>query len=165
MQVKPDSSVAQRSAASGKLVLVMPKENPHQTVVDVAYLRCGVAKCVCVLTGCVLNDYTRGEGDTSAESGTDRGAWVSGPVRLTAGVSYMHNYTFATLGSNLAKGKEPTHLLGCCWPCAARPVAQARWVKIDAVRLFWHAAGPVVTKQPARRRSSSPQQHLELPRS
>jgi hypothetical protein len=38
-QVKPDSSVAQRSAASGKLVLVMPKEDPQQAVVDVAYLR------------------------------------------------------------------------------------------------------------------------------
>jgi hypothetical protein len=38
-QVKPDSSVAQRSAASGRLVLVMPKEEPEQPVVDVAYLR------------------------------------------------------------------------------------------------------------------------------
>lgn len=37
--MKPDSSVAQRSAASGKLVLVMPKEDPQQAVVDVAYLR------------------------------------------------------------------------------------------------------------------------------
>lgn len=39
VQVKPDSSVAQRSGASGKLVLVMPKETPQQPVVDVAYLR------------------------------------------------------------------------------------------------------------------------------
>lgn len=39
VQVKPDSSVAQRSAASGRLVLVMPKEDPQQAVVDVAYLR------------------------------------------------------------------------------------------------------------------------------
>jgi hypothetical protein len=39
VQVKPDSSVAQRSGASGKLVLVMPKESPQQPVVDVAYLR------------------------------------------------------------------------------------------------------------------------------
>lgn len=39
VQVKPDSSAAQRSAASGRLVLVMPKENPQQAVVDVAYLR------------------------------------------------------------------------------------------------------------------------------
>jgi hypothetical protein len=41
VQVKPDSSVAQRSAASGKLVLHMPKEDPQQAVVDVAYLRSG----------------------------------------------------------------------------------------------------------------------------
>jgi protein TilB len=39
MQVMPDSSVAQRSAASGRLVLSMPKEDPTAAVVDVAYLR------------------------------------------------------------------------------------------------------------------------------
>jgi hypothetical protein len=44
VQVKPDSSVAQRSAASGKLVLLMPKEDPQQAVVDVAYLRSGVCR-------------------------------------------------------------------------------------------------------------------------
>uniref|UniRef100_A0A383WCJ9 Dynein axonemal assembly factor 11-like CS domain-containing protein n=1 Tax=Tetradesmus obliquus TaxID=3088 RepID=A0A383WCJ9_TETOB len=41
VEVKPDSSVAQRSAASGHLVLTMPKEEPGQAAVDVAYLRPG----------------------------------------------------------------------------------------------------------------------------
>jgi hypothetical protein len=39
LQVKPDSSVAQRSAASGHLVLTMLKEEPGQAAVDVTYLR------------------------------------------------------------------------------------------------------------------------------
>jgi hypothetical protein len=39
LQVKPDSSVAQRSAASGHLVLTMPKEEPDRAAVDVTYLR------------------------------------------------------------------------------------------------------------------------------
>jgi hypothetical protein len=39
LQVKPDSSAAQRSAASGHLLLTMPKEEPGQAAVDVTYLR------------------------------------------------------------------------------------------------------------------------------
>lgn len=43
-EVKPDSSVAQRSNASGRLVLTMPKENPQQVVVDVACTRSSKAR-------------------------------------------------------------------------------------------------------------------------
>lgn len=42
MQVRPDSSTAQRSAASGRLVMVMPKEDPAERLVDIAYLRHGM---------------------------------------------------------------------------------------------------------------------------
>lgn len=54
-QVKPDSSVAQRSAASGRLVLVMPKEDPQQAVVDVAYLRSVAGRSVtCAVSLCTM---------------------------------------------------------------------------------------------------------------
>lgn len=39
VQVKPDSSVAQRSSATGNLLLTMPKEEPEQRVIDVTLLR------------------------------------------------------------------------------------------------------------------------------
>jgi hypothetical protein len=38
-QVRPDSSVAQRSQATGRLVLTMPKEQPGQRCVDVTHMR------------------------------------------------------------------------------------------------------------------------------
>ncbi|KAF6251492.1 hypothetical protein COO60DRAFT_1675455 [Scenedesmus sp. NREL 46B-D3] len=41
VEVKPDASVARRSAASGHLVLTMPKEEPQQAAINVTYLRPG----------------------------------------------------------------------------------------------------------------------------
>lgn len=39
VEIKPDRGVAQRSNATGKLVLTLPKEDPDEPVVDVQYLR------------------------------------------------------------------------------------------------------------------------------
>lgn len=70
MQVRPDSSVAQRSAASGRLVMVMPKEDPAERLVDVAYLRSarrgfglgsGCVPCQCWLQGVLAGTHARTE--------------------------------------------------------------------------------------------------------
>ncbi|MEW5309118.1 MAG: hypothetical protein WDW38_001027 [Sanguina aurantia] len=39
VEVRPDASIAQRSLASGHLVLTMPKEDPHERATDPAMLR------------------------------------------------------------------------------------------------------------------------------
>jgi len=38
-QVCPDASTAQRSKASGKLIITMPKEHPDSNDIDVANVR------------------------------------------------------------------------------------------------------------------------------
>ena len=39
MQVKPDAAIAQRSNASGRLQLVMPKEDPGSRDLNYAHIR------------------------------------------------------------------------------------------------------------------------------
>lgn len=68
VQVKPDSSVAQRSAASGKLVLLMPKEDPQQAVVDVAYLRSGFLKAQASCIALYVSSAYRLARDTSSSN-------------------------------------------------------------------------------------------------
>ncbi|WIA28934.1 hypothetical protein OEZ86_011458 [Tetradesmus obliquus] len=93
VEVKPDSSVAQRSAASGHLVLTMPKEEPGQAAVDVAYLRqAGALKKEAIST--VLSPCKAGlPGDKPAKAAAVQPAAKAAPKqphKQQAGSSIQH---------------------------------------------------------------------------